>query len=102
MDHIIVTGVPYAQLLDDVRAVVRHEIDKQHAVPPTTEQDQLLTVSQAAELLDVCQATIHDWKKRGVVPYLKMGGRTYLKKSELMAALQGQQRTLKKSGRGRG
>lgn len=36
---------------------------------PAPEAEELLTVREAARLLDVCQATIHDYKRRGMLPY---------------------------------
>nr|WP_262898910.1 helix-turn-helix domain-containing protein [Hymenobacter piscis] len=60
-------------------------------------KDELLTVSEAAKMLNVCPQTVHDWKRRGVLPYHKMGGRTYLKRADLLNALQSHQRTVKPS-----
>ncbi|MBJ6141791.1 helix-turn-helix domain-containing protein [Hymenobacter sp. BT559] len=40
---------------------------------------------QAATLLDVCVATIHEWKRRGLLGYQKIGGRTYLRRSDILA-----------------
>jgi excisionase family DNA binding protein len=103
MQGIITTGVDYAQLLDDVRAVVRHELQTHTPAPPpeTTSAEELLTIRQAATYMGVCVATIHDWKKRGLLTYHKMGGRSYLKKAEMLAALTSQQRTKKGKGGGR-
>ena len=100
MQAVILTGDTYAQLLEDVRAVVRHEI--QHAVPAApvvSPAEELLTVREAAALLDVTQQTVHEWKRRGLLKYHKLGSRSYLKRADVLAALQGQQRTVK-SGRG--
>ncbi|WP_375438142.1 helix-turn-helix domain-containing protein [uncultured Hymenobacter sp.] len=104
MQTVITSGVAYAQLLEDLRALIRHELNLTHTagvVPaPAGEAEELLTIKQAATLLDVCPQTVHEWKRRGLLPYHKMGGRTYLKKADVLAALKGQQRTLK--GRGGG
>nr|WP_277881482.1 helix-turn-helix domain-containing protein [Hymenobacter cyanobacteriorum] len=45
-----------------------------------------MTVRQAAALLDVCVATIHEWKRRGLLAYTRLGGRVYLKKVEVLNA----------------
>ena len=100
MQAVILTGDTYAQLLEDVRAVVRHEI--QYAVPAAPvvpPAEELLTVREAAALLDITQQTVHEWKRRGLLKYHKLGSRSYLKRADVLAALQGQQRTVK-SGRG--
>jgi excisionase family DNA binding protein len=102
MQGIITQGIEYAQLIEDVRAVVRHELQTNGPSPAaaTEPSDELLTIRQAATYMGVCVATIHDWKKRGLLTYHKMGGRSYLKKAEMLAALTSQQRTVK-AGKGK-
>lgn len=103
MQAVIPVGVAYAQLLEDVRAVVRHEL--QHTPPaptgasPTAPADELLSIREAAELLGVTVQTVHEWKRRGLLKYHKLGSRSYLKRAEVLAALTGQQRTVK-AGKG--
>lgn len=93
-------GVEYQQLLDDLRALVRHELAQVHpsaGAPHQPAADELLTVSQAAALLDVCVATVHEWKRRGVLAYRKVGGRAYLSRADVLAAGSREQRTQKPS-----
>ena len=102
MEAIISVGVAYAQLLEDVRAVIRHELYHAQAAPagpPTAPTDELLSIREAAQLLDVTVQTVHEWKRRGLLKYHKLGSRSYLKRAEVLAALQGQQRTVK-AGKG--
>lgn len=97
MQQFILSGVPYAQLLDDLRALIRNEVQQTPVgvTSSATEPDPLLTVREAAQLLDVCPQTIHEWKRRGLLKFHKLSGRTYLKRTDVLAALQGQQRTIK-------
>lgn len=97
MQTIITQGVAYQQLLDDLRALIRHEMTQQPALTPAPVTDELLTVPQAATLLDVSVATVHEWKRRGLLPYTKIGGRAYLKRSDVLSAGTSQQRTEKPS-----
>lgn len=96
---LFLAGVPYADFLDDLRALVRHEVTTlvapTAASPPVS--DELLTIDQAATLLDVCRQTIHEWKRRGLLPFHKLGKRTYLKKLDLLESLNRQERTRKGS-----
>jgi excisionase family DNA binding protein len=92
----------YAQLLEDVRAVVRHELHHAPAAPagpPTAPADELLSIREAAELLGVTVQTVHEWKRRGLLRYHKIGSRSYLKRADVLAALTPQQRTVK-AGKG--
>jgi excisionase family DNA binding protein len=102
MQAVIPIGVTYTQLLEDVRAVVRYELQQTAALPAqpgTPPADELLTVREAAELLDVTVQTVHDWKRRGLLKYHKLASRSYLKRADVLAALQGHQRTTK-TGKG--
>lgn len=99
---LIPIGVAYAQLLEDVRAVIRYELAgalPAPASPGTPPADELLSIREAADLLGVTVQTVHEWKRKGLLKYHKLGSRTYLKRAEVLAALQGYQRT-HKSGRG--
>jgi phage head maturation protease len=98
MAIIITQGVEYQQLLDDLRALIRHEMSLAkpsviESQQPTT--DELLTIRQAAELLDVCVATVHEYKRRGLLVYQKLGARVYIKRSDVLAAGTQHQRTAK-------
>ncbi|WP_082684871.1 helix-turn-helix domain-containing protein [Hymenobacter sedentarius] len=102
MQAIIPIGVDYAQLLEDVRAMFRHEFNNAapaasaHNTPPT---DELLSIREAAEMLGVTVQTVHEWKRRGLLKYHKLGSRSYLKHSDVLCALQGHQRS-EKPGKG--
>jgi excisionase family DNA binding protein len=86
LQTIITQGVGYPQLLDDLRAIIRHEVSQAAAPPAPTAEEELLTVRQAATLLDVCVATVHQWKRLGLLGYIRLGGRVYLKKREVLSA----------------
>ena len=97
MQAIVLMGDTYAQLLEDVRAVVRHELQNAAptAGPPTAPAEELLSIREAAELLGVTVQTVHEWKRRGLLKYHKLGSRSYIKRADVLAALQGHQRTTK-------
>lgn len=98
MQAVIPVGVDYAQLLEDVRAVIRHELHHAPPAPAAAHQslaDELLSIREAAEMLGVTVQTIHSWKQKGMLRYHKLGSRSYLKRADVMKALQGIQRTAK-------
>ena len=102
MEPVLLTPVPYAQLLEDLRAIFRHETNQRPATAQGTSDSpatDLLTVQEAAEMLDVCPQTVHEWKRRGLLTYHKMGRRTYLKRAEVLAALKSEKRTVE-TGKG--
>jgi excisionase family DNA binding protein len=89
----------YQQLLEDFRALIRHEMQ---SAPTTTAaqqpaSDELLTIKDAAAMLGVSVATVHEHKRRGLLIYQKLGGRAYIKRSDVLAAGTQHQRTTKPS-----
>lgn len=101
MQVIIPVGVTYAQMLDDFRALIRHENNASPAAPThnTPPADELLSIQEAAVMLGVTVQTVHEWKRRGLLKYHKLGSRSYLKRADVLAALQGHQRS-EKPGKG--
>ena len=97
MPTLITAGIDYPQFFDDLRAVIRHELQAHAPSPasPTATADELLSIRQAAELLGVTVQTVHEWKRRGLLKYHKLDSRSYLKRTDVLAALQGHQRTVK-------
>ncbi|QNE40902.1 helix-turn-helix domain-containing protein [Hymenobacter sp. NBH84] len=95
-ETIITARLTPAELVELLRPMIRFELGQLlTSVPAAAEAEELLTVRAAATLLNVCPQTVHDWKRRGVLPYHKMGGRTYLKRADLLNALQAHQRSEK-------
>jgi hypothetical protein len=100
MQAVILTGDTYTQLLEDIRAVIRHELPHTGATPQAAPADTgrtPRTAKQIAEKFDVCVATVWEWCRQGKFGSHKMGGRTYFFEDEVLAALNTQQRTHKKS-----
>ena len=87
--------------LDQMDAMIRSAVARAlTAIPATTATQQptsndLLTIKQAAEMLDVCVATLHEWLRRGILSSIKIGGRTYLLRSTVLTAGIQRQRTTK-------
>ena len=103
MDKLLIPiGIAYAQVMDDIRAVVRHEYSNILAATngaTTLPVDELLSIREAAKMLDVTVQTVHDWKRRGLLRYHKLGSRSYIKKADVLSALSGHQRSTK-TGKG--
>ena len=99
---IIISGITATDLLEQLRAVVRYELQQATlgSLATAPESEELLTVKEAAALLDVGVHTVHEWKRKGLLPFVKMGGRTYFKRAALLSSLHEQQRSPK--GRRRG
>jgi hypothetical protein len=81
----------FGQLIENVRAVVQYELSQRQntpATPEAAETEKLLTAQQTAVLLGICRQTVFDYAKRGLLIAHRLGGRTYFKQGEVLAALQ--------------
>jgi excisionase family DNA binding protein len=55
-----------------------------------TKAEELLTEREAASALGVCRQTLCNWRKRGVLPYVKQAGtRLRFRRRDVDAILQG-------------
>lgn len=63
------------------------EIRNLFAEQPKTTED-LITRKEACELLNVTDVTIWTWAKHGKIPTYKVGGKVYLKRSEVLDLVQ--------------
>jgi excisionase family DNA binding protein len=102
MQQVILNGIEAGALLEQMRAIFRYELGQFAPTIVTSDAaaPELLTVREAAELLDICPQTVHDMARRGLLVKHRLGGRVYLKRSELLASLQSEQRTTKPAKKG--
>jgi len=89
MENIFLTSLT----APEVSNLIRKELNvffkeaKETQSPITDGTPEVLDVSGVAALLKITPATVHDWKRRGMLPYRKKGDRTYFLKSEIIASL---------------
>ena len=82
------------QLSETLIAAFRQELSKQQLPtgPTSPGGEKLLGVDETAAMLGICRQTVHDWKRRGLLQFHRLGGKVYFKQSEVLAALKGQTR----------
>lgn len=49
--------------------------------------EPLLTIEEAAAYFGRSRQTIHEWKRKGIIPFHRISGRIYFKQSELAQSL---------------
>lgn len=55
--------------------------------PPPKEEEILLKRKDLAKLFGVSLVTINNWKKKGLLPFVRMNSRIFFKKSAVWAAM---------------
>ena len=77
--------------IDELRQVINEEVstvlDQRTIEKPDNETDKLLSIDEVSDLLKVSKVTIHKWKRKGILPYCRMGRRIYFKESEIFNSL---------------
>jgi len=86
----VVMSNPFDTLDARLRNIEGLLLDLKEANVPESvaEQDPLLNVQQAADLLDLTKPTIYSLVSRGSLPVNKRAGRLYFLRSELLAWIQ--------------
>lgn len=87
MHQIHFIGVTPQELREDINNDVKRQLDelKQSFQPKTPEE--LLTRSEAAELLKINLSTLYHWTKKGKLKSYGLSGKVYYKRSEVESAL---------------
>ena len=89
--------IDYQQFINDVCSRFQAELSKINSLkaPDSPVVEELLTLKAAAALLGVSISTLHEYKRRGIFPFIKIGGRAFIHRSEVLAAGIRQQRSHK-------
>jgi excisionase family DNA binding protein len=58
------------------------------ALPTTTNPsaDALLTTAEACREFGISKTTLSEWKKKGIVPFVRLGRRIYFERDKVLAA----------------
>ena len=74
--------------VDQLKLIITECIKKvQPEKVPKDKEDELIKIQEVAKLLSVSKVTIHEWKKKGIIPFHRMGRRVFFKKHEILEAL---------------
>jgi len=78
---------------DELKVLIKDSIFEALEKQPTSSQPQqpepeeLLRVNQLAEFLHVSKVTIHNWKRKGLIPFHRLSNKVFFKKSEVISSL---------------
>ena len=74
----------------ELKQLIIEAIEQAGEIQKPVCNDEFLSITQAVKLFNpaISNVTLHRWKKEGVIPAYRMGGRIYYKRSEIMLAAQ--------------
>jgi len=58
-----------------------------HSTEPEKQEEPLLKIEDICSLFNVSKVTIHDWKRKGILPFYRISRKIYFKKNEVIDAL---------------
>jgi len=89
-DATMFTVMPLSELSELIKRSVKESFNnelKEFLKTSTKEEEHLLKIEEACELLKVSKVTIHKWKKQNKIRSYRIGRKIYFKKSELLNSL---------------
>lgn len=81
-NEIVVTSKQELKLL--IKESVREELETHSGKPQEPQDDPLMTIEEVAKFFGVTKVTIHDWKKKKILPFYRINSRIRFKKSEVL------------------
>ena len=84
----------FRELLNDALRELLPVAVGQHTPAVTAEGTggKLLTMREACETFGISKTTLSDWKKRGLVPFIRLGRRVYFEREKVLEAGRAHQR----------
>ncbi len=83
----LINNLTADELRDMMRECVREELQAHTPPPPEYDPNELLTIKQVVDLLQISEVTLHNWKRKGKIPFERMQGRVYFKRGAVMDAM---------------
>ena len=84
LPHIITTGIPYAQLLDDLRAIIQQEVAR-GVVPSQPSYPDVGGIELAQQITRLSKARVYALVSERQLPHTKRGNKLYFTRVELLA-----------------
>ena len=91
MDKQVFTSVPFEDLIEAMRKVVKEELA---ATPKTIGErmEECITGKELCSFLGISEPTLIRWRSKGKIPFIKMGGVLRYDKNKVALALEGQKK----------
>lgn len=86
-NSIILQGTTPLELAELINEGLKNQLEDFKKNFTSTDPDELLTRTEACELLKINSSTLWHWTKKGKLTCLGIGNRRYYKKSEIMESL---------------
>ena len=86
--QIITTHEELQELIDKAVMLAFEKLNTQSSVIAISKNEQPVTAKVLSQFLSISQPTLIRWRKKGKIPYLKLGGRILYQKSAVITAME--------------
>jgi predicted DNA-binding transcriptional regulator AlpA len=86
--QIITTSEEIQEIIDKAVAAAFEKLNTHSSVIANSKNEQPVTAKVLSQFLSISQPTLIRWRKKGKIPYLKIGGRILYRKSEVILAIE--------------
>ncbi len=80
----VLYSIPFGEFTDLLRKCIREEIT---LIKSDNQPEELLRIDQVTKLFKVSKVTLYKWRKKGILPFHRVGTIVYFKMSDLEAIL---------------
>ncbi|PCH98632.1 MAG: DNA-binding protein [Bacteroidetes bacterium] len=93
MERLLFTTISVDELTTLIQESVRAELSRiEENKPSKLSSGELITIDDVVKLFRISKVTLHDWKKKGILPYYRISRRVYFKLSEINEVLEANRR----------
>jgi hypothetical protein len=86
--QIITTREEIQEMIDKAVMIALEKLNTHASVLAISKNEQPVTAKVLSQFLSISQPTLIRWRKKGKIPYLKIGGRVLYQKSAVIASLE--------------
>ena len=77
-------SIPIEELKDIIYETVDRAIGDVQIECTNVSLPEIMSINQVCEYLCISKVTLHKWKKLGKIPFHRLAGKVYFKKSEVL------------------
>ena len=85
MERVLLTSISVEELTSLIQQCIKEELTDLNAQPS---REELITIDDVVKMFRISKVTLHEWKRKGILPYYRISRRIYFKLSELDAVLE--------------
>ena len=66
---------------------IREQLTALQPTQPEPEESELLTIPDICRMFGKSKQTVHQWKRKGLLPFYRVSNKIYFRKNEVLAAM---------------